>query len=85
MPATGLSVLDMRIWFAGNGLECFRYADLDNFNDNRLNYPEGAFSRLLDFCIVPGFWINLKIFELSYTIFGSISMSLGSVFGLATG
>ena len=70
---------------AGNGLECFRYADLDNFNDNRLNYPEGAFSRLLDFCIVPGFWINLMIFELSYTIFGSISMPLGSVFGLATG
>ncbi|MBR0159440.1 MAG: hypothetical protein IJM24_10230, partial [Clostridia bacterium] len=69
MPATGLSGLDMRIWFAGNGLEWFRHADLDNFNDNRLNYPEGAFSRLLDFCIVPGFWINLMIFELSYTIF----------------
>ena len=66
----------MRIWFAGNGLEWFRHADLDNFNDNRLNYPEGAFSRLLDFCIVPGFWINLMIFELSYTIFGSISMPL---------
>ena len=60
--ATGLLGLDMRIWF-GNGLAWFGYAKLDKSNDNWLNYPEGAFSRLLDFCIAPGFWINLMIFS----------------------
>ena len=50
--------LDMQIW-PGGGFEWFGYANLDNFNDDWLNYPEGAFSRLFDFCIVPGFWINL--------------------------
>ena len=50
--------LDMQI-LPGGGFEWFGYANLDNFNDDWLNYPDGAFSRLFDFCIVPGFWINL--------------------------
>ena len=64
---------------ADGGLEWFEYANLDKSNDNWLNYPDGAFSQLLDFCIVPRFWINLMIFEPSYTIFGSFPGPLGSV------
>ena len=63
----------------------FGYAKLDKSDDNWLNYPSGAFSRLLNCCITPGFWINSMIFLLSYTIFGSFSMPLGSVCGLAAG
>ena len=58
---------------------------MDKLNDDLLNYPDGAFSRLFDFCIALGFWINSMIFERSYTIFGSFSMPLGSVCGLAAG
>ena len=74
----------MRIW-PGGGFEWFGYANLDNNNGNWFYYPDGAFSRLFDFCIAPGFWINSMIFERSYTIFGSISMPLGSFCGLAAG
>ncbi len=58
---------------------------MDKLNDDLLNYPGGAFSRLFDFCIALGFWINSMIFGLSYTIFGSISMPLGFFCGLAAG
>ncbi|MBR0159135.1 MAG: hypothetical protein IJM24_08650 [Clostridia bacterium] len=82
--AVGLSGSDTQIW-SGGGFEWFGYAILDKLCDDWLNYPEGAFSRLFDFCIAPGFWINSMIFGLSYTIFGSISMPLGSFCGLAAG
>ena len=85
MAATGLSGLDMLIWFAGGVFEWFGYANLDNINDNRLNYPEGAFSQLFNFCIAPGFWINLMLLVPSYTIFGSFSMLWGSICGLVDG
>ena len=91
--AVRLSGLDMRVWsggglewiWIGSGLEWFECANLDNFNDNWLIYPPGAFSQLFDFCIVPGFWINQLIFGQSYTIFGSFSVFLGSVCGRMTG
>ena len=57
----------------------FEHAKLDNFSGNLLNYPEGAFSQLFNYCIAPGFWINLMIFEPSYTIFGSFPGPWGSV------
>ena len=59
--AACLSGSDMRIW-PGGGFEWFGYANLDNFNDDLLNYPDGAFSRLLGFCTAPGFWINSMVF-----------------------
>ena len=83
-PAVGLSGSDTQIW-SGGGFEWFGYAILDKLSDDWLNYPAGAFSRLFDFCIVPGFWINSMIFALSYTIFGSFSVSLGSVCSLIAG
>ena len=83
-PAAGLSGSDTQIW-SGGGFEWFGYAILDKLCDDWLNYPEGASSRLFDFCIALGFWIYSMIFELSYTIFGSFSMPLGSVCGLAAG
>ena len=82
--AAGLSGSDTQIW-SGGGFEWFGYAILDKLCDDWLNYPEGAFSRLFDFCIAPGFWINSMIFEQSYTIFGSFSVSLGSVCSLIAG
>ena len=36
---------------------------MDKLNDDLLNYPDGAFSRLFDFCIALGFWINSMIFS----------------------
>ena len=79
-----MSGSDTQIW-SGGGFEWFGYAILDKLSDDWLNYPAGAFSRLFDFCIDPGFWINSMIFEPSYTIFGSFSVSLGSVCGLVAG
>ncbi len=82
--AVGLSGSDTQIW-SGGGFEWSRYAILDKLCDDWLNYPEGAFSRLFDFCIVPGFWINSMFFGSSYTIFGSFSLLLGSVCDLVAG
>ena len=73
-----------RLIFAGRQLRAVLIC-LDTFGGFCDFYPPGAFSQLPDFCVASGFWINSMIFEPSYTIFSSFSVSLGSVCGLVAG
>ena len=73
-----------RLIFAGRQLRAVLIC-LDTFGGFCVFYPPGAFSQLPVFCVASGFWINSMIFEPSYTIFSSFSVSLGSVCGLVAG